>query len=423
MELRGKKLVILGGSEANCKFIAAAKELGIHTIVTDINESAPAKKMADEALPFSVFDVSNILDYCRKNQVDGVANFTNTFSQLTCKAICDELGLPGYGRQAEVVKLTEKNAFKQTCAMHGIDTIPSYTEKDVLDGHCNYPIYVKPDDNSGSRGISFCTCKAEAIKAILYAKDNSSNGHIVIEKSMEGHPDFTVTYYCINGVPYLNRLADRFLGSKEENLGQTCICTMAPSIYSDLFLKKYDTKFKAMLADLHIENGPCFFQGFVNGDKIHFYDPAVRFPGGGEYERSLKAISGIDYVKRSVIFAASGIMPELDKDLSTGYLLSGKKFIQMSVALNPGVIGSIRGIEEIQALPFVQSVSVLHKEGDIIENRSTSSRRFCDICILTENTIDSIREVLGQVQSYLFCADTDGKNMLAELTLPEQYRL
>ena len=44
----GKRLLILGGAAQSTKIVTAANEMGIYTIVMDINENAPARKHADE---------------------------------------------------------------------------------------------------------------------------------------------------------------------------------------------------------------------------------------------------------------------------------------------------------------------------------------------------------------------------------------
>ena len=417
--LKGKKLLILGGSAVNCKFVLIAKSLGIETVVTDINPDAPAKKIADVALPYSVFDIDHISNYCISNRVDGVANFSNTFSQISSQALINAIGGFGYGDKASIIELTEKNAFKSACTSHGIDIIPTYSESEVMRGLAEYPIIIKPDDNSGSRGINICNSLEEAVEAIQIAKELSQNGDIVIEKYLENKPDFTVTYYCIDGEPYINRLGDRFLGDKCENLDKTCICTAAPSRYSQLFVQEYHEKFKSMLKDMNIKNGPVFMQGFVDGDKIRFYDPGARFPGGGEYETSLKQATGIDYAAMTVKYAVSGNIDPEPLDYEHGYLLNGLKFIQLSFALKPGKIGRIDGVEAIRMLPYVCSVTLTHNIGDEISSLSNTSRRFCEVCLLIENSPQSIIEKVKKVQSMLICDDINGKNMLAKMVKAE----
>jgi len=418
-DLKGKKLLVLGGSAVNCKFVLIAKSLGIETIVTDINPEAPAKKIADVALPYSVYDIDNIKTYCISNKVDGVANFSNTFSQLSSQTLIRDIGGFGYGDKAAVIQLTEKNAFKSACISHGIDIIPTYSESEVMKGLVEYPIIIKPDDNSGSRGINICNSFEEAVEAIQIAKESSHNGDIVIEKYLENKPDFTVTYYCIDGEPYINRLGDRFLGDKCENLDKTCICTAAPSRYAQLFVHKYHEKFKSMLKDMNIQNGPAFMQGFVDGEKIRFYDPGARFPGGGEYETSLKKATGIDYAEMTVVYAVSGNIERKPLDYEHGYLLNGLKFIQLSFALNPGKIGRIDGVEAIRMLPYVCSATLTHSIGDEILSVSNTSRRFCEVCLLVENNPESILEKVKHVQNLLICDDVDGNSMLAKMVKAE----
>ena len=51
MDLKGKRLLILGGSRISCEIVKHAKAMGIVTAVTDYYplEKSPAKQMADEA--------------------------------------------------------------------------------------------------------------------------------------------------------------------------------------------------------------------------------------------------------------------------------------------------------------------------------------------------------------------------------------
>jgi len=51
MNLRGKRLLVLGGSRISCEMIRHAKAMGIFTGVTDwcLLETSPAKQEANEA--------------------------------------------------------------------------------------------------------------------------------------------------------------------------------------------------------------------------------------------------------------------------------------------------------------------------------------------------------------------------------------
>ena len=67
-----KKILILGGANQHLKFVEAAKELGLYTIVTDYLNDSPCKKVCDEALMYNITDIDNIVKYCQEHHVDGV---------------------------------------------------------------------------------------------------------------------------------------------------------------------------------------------------------------------------------------------------------------------------------------------------------------------------------------------------------------
>ena len=64
--LKGKKLLVLGGACQHCKLVEAAHELGVTVIVDDYlpPEQAPAKQMADAYYMHNIFDVDDIVAMC-----------------------------------------------------------------------------------------------------------------------------------------------------------------------------------------------------------------------------------------------------------------------------------------------------------------------------------------------------------------------
>ena len=63
MDIKGKKLLILGSNAISCDIVKAAKELGLYTIVADWNpiEKAPAKQIADEFCNDSLMDYDTLV--------------------------------------------------------------------------------------------------------------------------------------------------------------------------------------------------------------------------------------------------------------------------------------------------------------------------------------------------------------------------
>lgn len=405
-----KKLLVLGGASQHCKVVEAAHELGIKVYVADYLEHAPAKSMADERYLIDINDIDGLVNLCEREHIDGAISTSLDACQIPYQKVCERMKFPCFGTEKQFYCLTNKKAFKQLCEDNGVDTIPSYSIDDVKnDREVEYPIFIKPVDSRGSRGQSICYRKMEALSAIEYAKQFSSNGDIVIERCMKDLQDFTVSYFCNNGEILLVRTGDRFEGDIGSGLENLCIASCSPSRFTDMYIDKINEKVIKMIKKLGIKNGPVFFQGFIDSDTVYFYDPGLRF-AGGEYERLLRKSTGIDIIKALVKYAIFGEMDILDVSDPLCYL-KGKRIIQLDPTLSPGTISKIEGIEEILNLPGVQYVSRRVDVGDMIRKTNDLRQRFGEICVLSDS-VESQNSIVKRIQTLLRVTDERGENMI-----------
>ncbi len=413
--LKGKKLLILAGAAVHCKVVKAAKEMGVYTIVTDYLESSPAKLMADESWMLNIMDVDAIVEKCRERKVDGVLNFCIDPAQIPYQRIAEKLGLPCYGTKEQFFTLTNKVAFKNFCVKCGVDVIPEYSENNIGEQSIEYPVFVKPSDSRGSRGQSVCHTREELEKAIALAKNESAAGQAVIEKYMAGKQDFSMTYFICDGVPYLTRTCDRYLGREEDRLNKQCIGAVAPSRYSDFYLEKADVKVRKMIGALGLMNGPFFMQGFIDGDTVRFYDPGLRFPGG-ETELFLEQSTGVNLMKMMVEFALTGSMNG-DKLKDGLFRMGGMHSIQMDFTCRPGRIGRYQGLEEIRENPLVKSLFTRCNPGETVPDSGDVRQRVCEVGLLIDRSI-SVKEAVEWVQARLDVLDENGESMLVSPLSP-----
>lgn len=410
-KVRGKRLLFLGGAVQCCKVVEAAKKLGVYTVVTDINASVPMRRIADEILPFSVKDVDGIANWCNHNHIDGVLNLCIDAAQNTQAQLCSMFSFPSYGDCKQVFALSNKEAFNQICKENGIDTIPKYDESDLQKNEIEYPVLVKPAESSGSRGLCICYSKDDLIQAIRNAKIISNNGKAVIEKYMGSFPDFTMSYFIINGEPYLYCTHDRYLGRKEDGLDRQCICQYGPSKYLGFYLKNIDEKFKKMIRSLALQNAPVFFQGFIDGDKLRVYDPGIRFPGT-EYETAFLRATNIDLMKIIVEYALGESISHYAKLFENSYLLNGMRTASLLFDCRPGRIGEFYGLDEIRKIPEVARISQKAFIDDVIPSTGDVKQRVCEITIISENDSYKMYEIIKKIQSLIAVIDTEGNNML-----------
>lgn len=401
-------ILILGGASVHCKLVRAAKEMGFFTIVTDYLEDSPAKKIADKSYMFDVNDVDGIVEMCRNEGVNAVLTTHLDPCQRPYQQICARLGLPCFGSREQFFKLTDKHAFKQMCVENGVDVIPEYTEEDILRGAVDYPVFVKPVDSRGSRGQSVCRNAEETRQAIAFARRESSNGDILIEKYL-GHADeVQVTYFLVDGKAYLTRTVDSHRGSEAEGLGKVVLYSISPSKYTDEYLSNAHHQVVQMIQKLGIQNGPVFMQGFYDEGHFRFFDPGLRFPGV-DYEEIYRRVYGIDLLKLAITYARHG-KPEIVALPEDGAKINGNYAAVLFPTITAGTIASISGTEELIADPRVVSYLQRHFPGEQIGWTRDVNQRVAEVDLLCRNR-DELAEMILRVWALLHVQSEDGTEM------------
>ena len=408
----GKKIVILGGTPQHCKIVNAAKELGVYTIVIDYLKDSPAKKISDKSYLVDIKDVKKITEICKNENVDGIISGYIDPCQRPYNELCNRLGLFCYGTKDQFYKMTDKHAFKKMCMENNVDTIKEYTEEDVINNKVEYPVFVKPVDSRGSRGQSVCYNKTELINAIENAKKESSNNDFIIEKYIKNGNEFQVTYFFVNGEPYLLRTTDSYQGLEKNHLEKVVACAVSPSRFTDLFLKNANENVIKMFKKLGIKNGPIFMQGFEDNGKFRFFDPGLRFPGV-DYEKIYKKVFNIDLMKEMIYIAITGKCSNviLPKD---GVFLNGQYAAIYFPTVKAGIINKIDGISNITTREDVISYLPRCSVNDEILWTYNVNQRFAEIDVLSKNK-EELKDTINEIQKALDIRDINNNDMKYEL--------
>lgn len=408
-----KKILILGGAYLHNKVVESAQDMGLYTIVIDNVPDSPAKKIADKSYDINVSDVDAVVEISKKEGVDAVISVCLDFCQTYYQRICHRLGLFCWGTKEQTDILTQKTLFKEACVRSGIDIIRTYKESDIVADRnaVEYPLLVKPSQSRGSRGTAVCYSYEDALKAIEAAKSISNDGQAVIEEYMGGKPDFQVTYLVVNGHPYVVRTADRYLGPKDCNMERVAIALSSPSKYTDMYFANVHHKVKELVRYLNIKNAPLFFQGFIDGDTIRFYDPGLRFPGG-EYDRYFSEVTGVDLMKMLVSLAVYGDYGEYSGLLHDKIAyLNGKHIFTLHSVIREGKISEITPKEHLLAIDGVKRVSFRHGIGDAIKMTYDVNQRIAEINIVKEDKEELVKSIIS-VQKKIKVLDENGNNMI-----------
>ena len=406
-----KKLLILAGAGIHSKVVEAAREMNIYTIVADYLENSPAKQIADEALLCDIFDIDTLVEFGKKNAIDGVICFCCDPAQRPAQQVAEALGLPVFGNREQLFMFTDKLAFKALCHANNVDTILEYTLEDAATTIISYPVLVKPADSRGSRGITICNNKQELDKAVKIADDASTTGKVLIEQYMDHNQDLTISYLVKDGNPVLVSLGDRHPGRKEDNLDRQLSCTIQPSRFIDMYLKNVNARVINMIKSAGIKNGPVFMQGFEDGNTVRMYDPGMRFPGN-EYERIFLAATGMNLMKSIINYCVGGEILDYNGGFNGSYDLNGKCAMQYIINIKAGKVASYTGLDVIAQHPNIVDVQQKIFVGDAIEMTGDVRHRAGEISILVERNADKMCEMIDFVEKHLKIVSDNGENML-----------
>ena len=408
--LRGKRLLILGGMRISCEIVRKAKTMGIYTLVADYNkiEDSPGKQIADEAVYLSVIDVDAVVDYIKHNAIDGVFVGFNDMLLPYYAEICQKTGLPCYGTKEQFETLIAKDQYKALCRQFGVPTIPEY---DINDTNINYPVLVKPVDSSGSRGITICHNRQELAEAVEIGKKASKTGKVLIERYMDGR-EVTVFWTFQDGNYYLSALANRHV---KHNQGTDVIPLPVGYTFPSVYLPKYraevEENCKRMFHHLGIKDGMMFMQCKVEDGTCYVYDLGYRLTGSLEY-KILKRVCGYDPLEMMIEFALTGKMGEESiADKATPEFKTPA--FNVSCLCAPGTIKEITGVDEVKAMPEVEDVVIAHTPGETITDQMKGLLAQITVRVLgSVGDTEHLLPIMQKIDNTIHIVGSEGEELL-----------
>lgn len=144
MDLKGKKLLILGGTYPSCEIIKQAKKQGVYVLVTDYLEESPGKRIADKSFMVSTIDVKAVVELIKEKNIDGMLNLFIDSMLPYYQSICEKASIPCYATKEQVDISTNKIRFKELCRTFDVPVVEDYeiqypfTLQDIK--HIHYPM-------------------------------------------------------------------------------------------------------------------------------------------------------------------------------------------------------------------------------------------------------------------------------------------
>lgn len=412
-DLKGKKLLVIGGDVNDINIIQTAHQMGVYVISTDRNTDitkSPAKPLADEAWSIDYSDVQAVADKCIEENVDGVIAGYSEFRVLAAAKIAALINKPFYANEEQIEITRNKRTFKDLCTKFDVKIAKDYcysypVTKEELDA-VEFPVIVKPTDYAGCKGISVCYNREQLEDAVEYAVSLSASRTIIIEDYIIG-TELMAIYTIADGKISLSCLNEKYISEDHERISGLCDIVLTPSKYYDMYMRTTDEKMKVFLKGIGAENGVAFFQFIANENGITAFEMGYRTNGNNDY-KVIDKYNGINYMKMLISYSLTGSMGgDLSKD---DPLMGGKYLCTLLQYVHSGTVGKI-DYEAIKGHEKVDDIYPWVKPGKtIVEDGSTQQRGVS--VKLAADSLEEIAELINFVQDNVVIEDTDGKNML-----------
>lgn len=394
-ELEGKRLLVLGKSNAEVDVVKIAQSLGCYVIVTDqytdIKET-PARFVADEAWDISWTNYDELEQKCRESGVNGIIAGYSEFRVEAMIEMCERLALPCYINREQLEITRDKNKFKHLCKQYGLPIVNEYAP-DGAD--IQFPVIIKPTDRGGSIGINVAYNTVEYKKYLAYAYQMSPSKSVVVEDFIGDGVKFDCSYY-ING--------------KEAILIETCDTTMLapkkgyetlqkawsfPSRYENEYIEQVDSNVNAMLSDLGMACGVANISFFYRDGRFYVFETGFRLGGGHSFDYQ-RASGGIDYLTLMIKYAL-GVKFKVKSEMpaNRGYALTYCPYFKPE---EESVVVQIIGEQEVRGMKEIITLMPIVYEGYVID--SDKPRKIMMITLYAKE-LDTILKDVSVINSML----------------------
>lgn len=319
-----EKIAVIGANDPLIPFYRQAKNLGYEIIGIAIEKGAVCKKYCDRFYPVSFADMNDVVDVCRKENVDGIISFSLESALPTVAYVALKLGL--VGNSLESIHLTQsKFAQRQALENAGIP-VPKYYliehVEDLKKVQCRFPVIVKPVDSGGSQGVCKVDTSEKLYEAYYYAVEYSRTSKAIIEEYVDGR-EFSVEYISHQGKHYLLQITDKVTSGAPRFVEMQ---HHQPAIIPDSIWKRIQRMVEESLTALKIENSASHTEiKWNSNDELYIIETGARM--GGDYISSdlVRLSTGYDFVDGAIKLAVGKFeIPVFPKPMYSGVYFYSK---------------------------------------------------------------------------------------------------
>lgn len=340
------KVLIIPAGIYQLPAILKAKEMGLKVITADNRPQNPGHEYADRCEFICARDEDNILALAREENVNAIFTMASDIALKTVNFVTRELGL-GKTLPREVIEtLCLKNRFRHFQKRYNFNhpdfrVVSDYSSFQTALGDLGLPVFVKPSDNSGSKGVFYLDEDIAASMNLseVYAAVQSftRNSTICVEKVLEGLEIGGDALIIDGNVDFLT-ITNKYMTHHPQYIP---IGHSIPSQLSVDMQGKVKAALQQVVNALNIECSPVNFDIIIGPDSAVILEMSPRL-GGNCIPTLVRLGTGFDMVEASLQLSL-GLIPELPENIEVKP--TGVRILRSNRA---GILTSYRCPEEVK---------------------------------------------------------------------------
>ncbi len=370
-----KAVLIFGVGPLQESFIGRAKKMGLYTVGIDPAADATCRGAVDAFEIVGGQDFDGTCAVVDKYGIDAIVTAATDKPLVMMARIAEKYGFPFYSVETAQWS-TDKFQMKQRFIEGGVPCAKGRLVKSVKEVEdFEYPVIVKPRDNSGSRGVKLCRKKEELQSCIDEALEYSHLDTVLVEEYIEGQE------YSIEGLHYDGKIeVIQFTEKKTSEFPYNVeLGHKQPAILTDEQKDAIRNVISKIANVLKFENCPSHTELKINERGIFVIETSPRLGG--------------DYITSTLVPLSTGInMEDQLLNIALGEPVDTKtgRFEKASgvcfLSLPEGLVTEInKSISEAASWDCVVDFNFNLKVGDKVNKITSSLNRYGHIIVQAKN--------------------------------------
>ncbi|WP_308396306.1 ATP-grasp domain-containing protein [Prevotella sp.] len=366
-------ILVLGAGALQVPIIQTIQARGYNPVVVSLHNDEPGMLIVKDKVVGDFCDEEFTLQIAKDCNVIAVVTDQTDLPVRTIAYVCDHLGLPSIGYKTACL-FTDKFLMREKCKEIGVKTIAyslvgslEEAKKFFIDLH--HSAILKPINNQGSKGVYKVSSIEELEEKYAEATRYARGQKILIEEFITGQElviealalDGKVTNLVCGDTHYFE-VKDAFAAKDR----------IFPSMLDEEIVNKALNLNKKIVSGFGLSRGLTHGEYIIDGHDVYLIEIAAR--GGGVYISSdiIPLMTGFN--------TTSFILDIATKSTVATPFIEYKKMCTCYIAffLPEGVINEVKGVREIQSLPYVHhnNLDALYIGKHIGKNIDKTSRYF-----------------------------------------------